>query len=76
MKMQRPLSARGSNAASQAMRLHIAMLSELRQAERERARSKKRRARENRRANAQIGSDASIAAYLARVPVPPRYSEG
>lgn len=76
MKMQRPLSARGSNAALQAMRLHIAMLSELAQAKQDKARSKRRRARENKRANAHVGSDASIAAYLARVPVPPRYSEG
>ncbi len=76
MKTQRSVSPRINNAASQAMRLHIAMLSELAQAKRDKARSKKRRARENRRANAQVGSDASIAMYLARVPVPPRYSEG
>jgi hypothetical protein len=76
MKLQRPISSRGSNAALQAMRQHIAMLSDLAQAKRDKARSKKRRARENKRANAQVGSDASIAAYLARVPVPPRYSEG
>jgi hypothetical protein len=52
------------------------MLSELAQAKQAKARSKRRRARENKRANAHVGSDASIAAYLARVPVPPRYSEG
>ena len=75
MKTQNPINSRENNAALQAMRRQIATLSELAQAKRDKARNKTRRARENRRANAQIGSNASIAMYLARVPVPPRYSE-
>jgi len=75
MKTQRLISSRENNVALQAMRRHIAVLSELAQAKREKARSKSRRARDNKRANAHLGSDASIAMYLARVPVPPRYSE-
>jgi hypothetical protein len=74
MKTQRQISSRENNVALQAMRRHIAMLSELAQAKRDKARSKTRRARDNKRANAQVGNDASIATYLARVPVPPRYS--
>ena len=72
---EKPTSLSGNNAALQAMRRQIATLAELADAKRDKARNKTRRAREKRRANAQVGSNASIALYLARVPIPPRYSE-
>ena len=64
-----------SNLVEQARRRRIAVLRELSELTASGEKDRRSAYRTNKRGAARIGSADGIAAYLARVPVPPRYRE-